>query len=246
MWIWKHGLNISRRNRTAAGIEAKEFLANRFVEQPATHPHADVQAIIDELATTTVRAIEADAGPDTTITIPLPAAGIPVTLDASRSFSVYAPIVEYRWWCSSPFIAITSARPDSTIFLTPGVYVWMLDVKNAWNGYSRIDTMVMNIVRGTTHADADRELPQRHLLHGNYPNPFNPATEIVFDLASAEQVRIVVHDLLGREVALVLDERMGPGRHTAQFRGAGLSSGAYVCRMMAGQYAATRKMVILR
>ncbi|MCC6396041.1 MAG: hypothetical protein IT282_03410, partial [Bacteroidetes bacterium] len=97
MWTWKHGLGISQRIRTAAGLEAKDFLTTRFVDQPATHPNPDIQAIIDELQATTISAVKADAGNDTTISIPSSAAGIPFTLNGSRSYSVYAPVVEYHW-----------------------------------------------------------------------------------------------------------------------------------------------------
>ena len=90
-------------------------------------------------------------------------------------------------------------------------------------------------------------------LYQNYPNPFNPTTTIryivggVRDQASGvSNVRLSVYDLLGREVAVVVDERQTPGEHEVRVDGRSLASGMYFYRLTAGNYSAVRKMTIIK
>ena len=84
-------------------------------------------------------------------------------------------------------------------------------------------------------------------LIGNYPNPFNPTTDIAFELPGMYRVTIKVYNTLGQEVATLTDgELFTAGRHTLAFDGSRLTSGVYFYRMSAGPYAATHKMVLLK
>jgi hypothetical protein len=98
-----------------------------------------------------------------------------------------------------------------------------------------------------------REIPEGFSLCQNYPNPFNPTTSIGYSvgvdsrqLLVATKVRITVHDLLGREVAVLVDGPKAPGSYKVEFVGENLPSGVYLCRMTAGGRMATRKMMLLR
>jgi hypothetical protein len=89
------------------------------------------------------------------------------------------------------------------------------------------------------------------ILHGNSPNPFNPATVITFELPRAEEVELAIFALDGRRVVTLISERRGPGRHEVTWRGrdaAGgqVGSGAYVYRLQAGGSHATGRMVLIR
>jgi len=88
--------------------------------------------------------------------------------------------------------------------------------------------------------------PVQFSLSQNYPNPFNPTTVVAFQLPVSSQVRIAVYDMLGREVALLMDERKDPGEYTLQFDGSRLTSGVYYYRLRAGDYMQTRKMLLLK
>jgi hypothetical protein len=83
-------------------------------------------------------------------------------------------------------------------------------------------------------------------LRQNYPNPFNPKTVVSFQLPVASDVRLAVCDLLGRELMVLLDDRVNPGIHTVTVDGSNLASGVYIYRMTAGQYVESKKMVLLR
>jgi hypothetical protein len=83
-------------------------------------------------------------------------------------------------------------------------------------------------------------------LEENYPNPFNPKTVISFQLSVVSDVRLVVYDLLGREVAVLVNERKTPGRYEATFDGRNLSSGTYLCQLSAGGFVQSKKMILLK
>jgi len=88
--------------------------------------------------------------------------------------------------------------------------------------------------------------PNGYSLLQNYPNPFNPATEIGFQIADFGLVRLLVYDLLGREIAVLVDEQQEPGFYGVRFNASGLASGVYLYRLFAGQHVMTRKMIVLR
>ena len=83
-------------------------------------------------------------------------------------------------------------------------------------------------------------------LDQNYPNPFNPMTVVRYQLPVVSNVKIVVYDILGREVATLVDERQVAGAHTVRFNGAHLASGVYLCRLTAGRFVETRKMLLIK
>jgi photosystem II stability/assembly factor-like uncharacterized protein len=92
----------------------------------------------------------------------------------------------------------------------------------------------------------DGELPRAFALQQNYPNPFNPTTAISYQLPVASSVRIVIYDLLGREVAVLVNERKAAGSYEVQFEASRLSSGVYLYRLMAGSFTQTLKMVAVK
>ncbi|NLP10986.1 T9SS type A sorting domain-containing protein, partial [bacterium] len=93
-------------------------------------------------------------------------------------------------------------------------------------------------------------LPTEYELLQNYPNPFNPETRIQFTLPEAAQVRIEVMNVLGQRIAVLCDGSMAAGYHTVRWDGRTLSvekasSGVYFCRMQAGGFIKTIKMMLL-
>jgi hypothetical protein len=83
-------------------------------------------------------------------------------------------------------------------------------------------------------------------LNQNYPNPFNPTTGIRYRVSGTSNVRLAVYDVLGREVAVLVDERKVPGSYEARFEATGLASGVYLYSLQAADYSQTRKMLLVR
>jgi len=105
------------------------------------------------------------------------------------------------------------------------------------------------------------ELPHGFSLGQNFPNPFNPGTTITYKLPKSSEVKLSVFDLLGREVSVLVNERVNAGIHEAKFDASGLSSGVYFYKMQArpldsaigrdpksgaGSYVETRKFILVR
>jgi predicted acyl esterase len=83
-------------------------------------------------------------------------------------------------------------------------------------------------------------------LEQNFPNPFNPRTVIGYQLSVARKMTIAVYDLLGREVEVLVNEFKQPGRYEVLWKAEALPSGVYLCRMHAGDFISTRKLVLLK
>ncbi|RMH62204.1 MAG: T9SS C-terminal target domain-containing protein [Bacteroidetes bacterium] len=90
------------------------------------------------------------------------------------------------------------------------------------------------------------DLPDRFALHANYPNPFNPRTTIRYDVREAVHVRLTVYDLMGRQVATLVDGPQAPGRRQVTFEAGRLASGVYFYRIEMGRFEAVRSMTLLR
>ncbi|MCB9366690.1 MAG: S8 family peptidase [Calditrichaeota bacterium] len=103
---------------------------------------------------------------------------------------------------------------------------------------------------GVSTEDADDRplapLPQTAKLVGNYPNPFNPTTDLKFELASATHATLNVYDIQGRLVSELVNGMVQAGSHTVQFDGSGLASGVYFARLATPGFAQSVKMVLLK
>jgi beta-xylosidase len=88
--------------------------------------------------------------------------------------------------------------------------------------------------------------PEGFNLHENYPNPFNPSTEIHYDVSMAVNVRINVYDITGRHVQTLVNEKKSSGNYAITFDASNLSSGLYLYRMKAGNFVQTRQMMVIK
>jgi hypothetical protein len=97
---------------------------------------------------------------------------------------------------------------------------------------------------GTTIVGVENleSLPTQFALYQNFPNPFNPATQIAYDVPTESNVSIILYNALGQEVRTIFDSRQTPGRHVVAFDASGLASGLYFYKMTAGEHVSIRKM----
>jgi len=115
----------------------------------------------------------------------------------------------------------------------------MRDIKSVIASYSSTLTSVPD-PGGASH------LPASYTLHQNYPNPFNPSTTISYDIPARAFVSLKVYDLLGREVAVVVNEQKEANTYTLRWDASRLPSGVYFYQLRAGGYWETKKLLVLR
>lgn len=110
----------------------------------------------------------------------------------------------------------------------------------------RAEYPAMGDIVASTDPTENGALPTVYNLEQNYPNPFNPSTDIAFALPNAGQVKLVVYNILGQEVATLIDGHMEAGNHSVTFEADNYSSGVYFYRLNAERYTQTLKMMLLK
>ncbi|MBP7846128.1 MAG: T9SS type A sorting domain-containing protein [Candidatus Pacebacteria bacterium] len=113
------------------------------------------------------------------------------------------------------------------------------------NGLSKLDSIEL-IADFATSVGDENHLPKDFSLSQNYPNPFNPNTTIKYSLESKQYVKLTVYDLLGKEIAVLADGEFSSGEHSAVFNAKNLSSGIYLYRIQAGNFVATKRMMLVK
>ncbi len=104
---------------------------------------------------------------------------------------------------------------------------------------------------GVTDVNNQLEIPTNYDLAQNYPNPFNPSTIISYSLPTSSNVRLVIYDLLGREVKTLINNEQNAGNYKVQWNGdnnfgSKVSSGTYIYTIRTGDFYQARKMVLLK
>lgn len=92
----------------------------------------------------------------------------------------------------------------------------------------------------------ENEIPKDFYLYQNFPNPFNPSTQIRFDLAKSGLVTLDVYDITGRKISELVNENLNAGRHNVEFNASELSSGIYFYRIVTPEFTSIRKMILVK
>jgi hypothetical protein len=119
----------------------------------------------------------------------------------------------------------------------------MTPLLDLWSAWSAVWTFTVG--QGTA-AEQGGDLPEQYALSGNYPNPFAGRTTIGFALPEAGRVRLAVYNVLGQEVARLVDEVLPAGRHEVAWAVGGQASGVYYYRLEAAAFRQTRAMLLVR
>ncbi|MCX6158610.1 MAG: YCF48-related protein [Ignavibacteriae bacterium] len=90
------------------------------------------------------------------------------------------------------------------------------------------------------------EIPKGYKLEQNFPNPFNPSTNIKFSLPKTGYVKFSVYDMLGKEISVLINEKMGAGNYEVSFDGSNCPSGTYFYKLSTEDYSTVKRMVILK
>jgi hypothetical protein len=118
---------------------------------------------------------------------------------------------------------------------------------NIWIGLDDAGISIYNR-NGITSvfSEETKSLAISYTLLQNYPNPFNPSTSIQYAISSTQFVTLKVYDLLGREVATLINEENNPGNYAVEFNASQLSSGIYFYKLQAGDFVETKKMILIK
>jgi hypothetical protein len=122
---------------------------------------------------------------------------------------------------------------------------WWTEVGDpSWNNASTFGTAYLS--PRLVAVDEKAPVARNFSLNQNYPNPFNPTTTVPFSLKSAGKVRLSVFDMMGKEIAVLVDGIMPAGSHTAQFSANNMSSGIYFCKLQTADNVMTTKMTLVK
>jgi hypothetical protein len=153
---------------------------------------------------------------------------------------------------NDPSLFADTGRKSLSIISDTGSVAWL-----AWQGVlegqsqifvarttlsSEIDTNVVLSIPNPTSQSAGLQFQ----IAQNYPNPFNPTTTIQYTLPIRTHVRLTIYDILGRQILFLVNAIEQPGLHKVRFDAANLPTGVYYCRMNAGEYNETLKLILLK
>jgi hypothetical protein len=116
-----------------------------------------------------------------------------------------------------------------------------------YDGWYVDDVVITKYCVGTPLAVGNNNtIPERFSLEQNYPNPFNPVTQINYALATESIVKLTVFDLLGKQVASIVNTKQPAGRYQVEFDGSNLASGMYIYKIEAGSFTDVKKMMLVK
>lgn len=115
-----------------------------------------------------------------------------------------------------------------------------------WSQSAGGNTYCSYLICSTVGIGNENGIPLVYSLSQNYPNPFNPSTEIKFSIPMSEKVKLIVYDLLGREVATLVNTELQAGEYKLNFSADNLPSGIYLYKLTAGNFSDTKKMTLIK
>ena len=129
-------------------------------------------------------------------------------------------------------------------------------INHAVNGQSLAQLMFVRVVIGRDSIivnvkNISNEIPGGYRLHQNYPNPFNPTTNIKFDIPKTSDVKLIVYNILGKEITVLVNEKLSAGSYEVIWPAptgdaSNYPSGVYLCKLESEEFTNTRKMVLLK
>jgi photosystem II stability/assembly factor-like uncharacterized protein len=131
-----------------------------------------------------------------------------------------------------------------------------LSFTNEFSGYCTNNSSIYKTTNGGVWiTQISSAIPEDYILYQNYPNPFNPSTTITFEIPSWEGygdsrgvglITLKIYDINGREVAVLVNEKLQPGSYQADWNASSFSSGVYFCKLAADNFSKTKRMILLK
>jgi hypothetical protein len=177
----------------------------------------------------------------------------PLEYNINIAFEINESNMEEPWLAVSPASGTILPAESETIFCDGQVP----DTAHYWDIYETDIIIFNNSIVGPVLVHyweevwpaaviRDKITPLNFTLHQNTPNPFNPITNIRFDLPHSSHINLTIYNILGQEVITLIDQEMTSGTHQATFDGSSLSSGIYFYRIQTTSFTDIKKMVLIK
>jgi Fibronectin type III domain. len=150
----------------------------------------------------------------------------------------------------STFVNINSSTSTSDTvkklfgFLQGQKYYWRIQASNVLGSGPWSDVSIFP--QSETDVKAEGGIPTEYSISQNYPNPFNPSTKIIFALPQRALTKLIIYDLLGREVQTLINKELEAGYHEIYFDATNFPSGVYFYRIQSGNFIQTKKMILMK
>lgn len=176
---------------------------------------------------------------------PVNMAVVVATGEEGNPTAFVGPVMSYYEDLETDFKRLTDEEWQSAYDVSPAmrpsfVNIYLADSTGSSRGAGP------SLITAVNEGPQSGLIPSRFALSQNYPNPFNPTTVIRYQLSGAGHVSLKVYDILGREVATLVDGYKNAGYYETQFDGSRFSSGVYFVRINAGPFSATQKIVLVK
>ncbi|MBK8946972.1 MAG: T9SS type A sorting domain-containing protein [Ignavibacteriae bacterium] len=141
-----------------------------------------------------------------------------------------------------------SSNGNKELIIPENVNFISVDIKcsNYKSGVVKISGMYLAKSRTTSVENKNEEIPNYYVLNQNYPNPFNPATKISYSIPENSQVAIKIYNILGSEIATLVNAKQNSGNYEIAFNASNLASGVYFYTLSTDKFSQTKKMILLR
>jgi plastocyanin len=184
-----------------------------------------------------------------------------ITVGPGGSFSFNPAVAQatvgdtIRWtWASSTHDVTSTSVPGgansfaSGVHNTGFVFTYIIQVAGTYNYVCTVHPGMNGSISASPSSISQENniVPGAYELKQNYPNPFNPETNIKFSLPANSNVKLSVINLVGQEVVKLVDQSLPAGNYVVDFNAVGLNSGAYFYKLIAGEFTAVRKMLLIK
>ncbi|MCX6157244.1 MAG: T9SS type A sorting domain-containing protein [Ignavibacteriae bacterium] len=129
----------------------------------------------------------------------------------------------------------------------PDTYFLDIFMRNSLDGWIAGSSVLHTSDGGSVGINQiSTQVPSAYSLNQNYPNPFNPSTNVKFSIVKAGDVKVIVYDIMGREVQTLVNESLKPGTYEAAFDGSALNSGVYFYKLITNGFTETKRMILIK